>query len=89
VSQVKTLQGDAKILGNDKYDLILANINKNILLTDMGAYANALHHAGLIYFSGFYLEDMEAIKKEANKKGLIFVRYASKNNWVIASFQKQ
>ncbi len=89
VSDIKILLGDATLSGKDNYDLIMANINKNILLADMKAYSDALHDKAHIYFSGFYEEDLEDVKKEANKKGLIFVSHDAKNKWVVAIFKKQ
>jgi ribosomal protein L11 methyltransferase len=89
VSDIDIMLGDAEILGNSCFDLILANINKNILLSDMAAYAEVLNNAGLIFFSGFYEEDLDDIKTAANQKGLIFVKYYVNNNWVVAIFKKQ
>lgn len=89
VTGLKVVQGDATELSDDAYDLILANINKNILLSDMGAYARALRQGGSIFFSGFYEQDLGDIAEAADKKGLIFVKHVSRNNWVVAVFKKQ
>jgi ribosomal protein L11 methyltransferase len=70
------------------YDLILANINRNILLEDMSIYAAHLVSGGRIYFSGFYTEDLEWIKKEATKNELTLVKNQEKENWVAAKFTK-
>jgi ribosomal protein L11 methyltransferase len=90
IENVDLVLGDAKNLEkNEEFQLILANINKNILLRDMGFYSNALKKRGTIVFSGFYEEDLAGIRTEANKKGLIFVEQHSRNNWVVAVFKKQ
>jgi ribosomal protein L11 methyltransferase len=89
VSEIEVILGDAGTLGDASFDLILANINKNILLNDMAAYADVLNSDGQIFFSGFYEEDLEDIRTAANQKGLIFVKHHANNNWVIAIFKKQ
>lgn len=71
-----------------EYDLILANINRNILLEDMSTYAQHLVSGGVIYFSGFYEEDLELIQKEAKQNQLTFVKHQLKDNWVAAKFSK-
>ncbi len=82
--------GDGSLLkGKKGFDLILANINKNILLNDMKVYAKALNANGKIIFSGFYTEDLEDIRKDAKPNGMNFVSHISRNNWVAAIFIKQ
>jgi ribosomal protein L11 methyltransferase len=71
-----------------EYDIILANINRNILLRDMSIYSSHLKSEGVIYFSGFYKEDLDLIKEEANKQELTFVKNQIKENWVAAKFTK-
>jgi ribosomal protein L11 methyltransferase len=83
---VKALLGDASILGDKSYDVIFANINRNILLQDMKAYCNVLNDNGIIFFSGFYTEDVEAITKEAEKYGLRKKVALEKNNWSAVKF---
>ena len=70
------------MLKNKKYDIILANINRNILLNDMHAYSVCLDKAGELYMSGFYKEDIAVIEQEANKQGLQMEYFKEKNNWV-------
>ena len=85
---VKPLLGDASLLGDEYFDVIFANINRNILLQDMKTYCNVLKNNGTIFFSGFYTEDNEAIRKEAEKYGLHAENWVEKNNWVAARFRK-
>jgi len=78
--------GKEKIEG--EFDIILANINRNILIQDMNAYSSHLLQDGLILFSGFYEQDLDLIKQEAKRQGLKYISHNSKNNWVTAKFQK-
>ena len=81
-------QGDASMLGTEKFDIILANIHKNVLLSDMAAYCNVLHTGGLLVMSGFYTEDIEDIKAKAEGLGLKDKGFKTKNNWVAYLFMK-
>lgn len=81
--------GDAALLGTETFDLIIANINRNILLNDMEAYANVLENGGTILFSGFYVgEDLEKITEKANSLHLHRIDFKEKNGWCAAKFQK-
>ncbi len=79
---ISVYEGDAALLENKKYDLIIANINRNILLNDMQAYVNCLNPNGIILFSGFYEEDIPYINDSCTEKGLTFVKKMQRNNWV-------
>ena len=80
--------GDAKDIQGLSFDLILANINRNILINDMAAYAASLVTGGTILFSGFYEEDLSFIKQAASENGLVYQMHSAKNNWVVAKFNK-
>ena len=82
-------EGDASAIAGEKYNLILANINRNILLSDIPAYAQDLLPEGILLVSGFYLEDLPAIQERCREVGLTFVSYIERNNWVSAKFQRQ
>lgn len=86
---MKCLQGTmAELnLANNKYDIILANINKNVLLDEINLYALALYKSGYLLLSGFYTEDIEDIKSEALDRGLKFEKSLQKNNWACLVFQ--
>lgn len=87
---IKVMQGDAGLLEElENFDLILANINKNILLNDMNLYGKRLNKGGKIMFSGFYLKDLEDIKKEAKPNGMNYVSHNNRNKWAAAIFVKQ
>lgn len=79
--------GDASILPNEPiFDLIIANINRNILLRDMQAYLKALKNGGTLLLSGFYQEDLSVIKEVCTDLNMQFVDNKVKNNWVAAKF---
>ena len=91
IQNVDVYEGDAALLEDklNKYDLIIANINRNILLNDMKAYAQTLKVGGVILFSGFYLEDIEAIEQEANENNLFLDAQLERNNWASLKFIKK
>ncbi len=80
--------GDANSLKDRQFDIILANINRNILLRDMKEYVKCLVDGGKIFFSGFYEEDLVLIAKEAERLGLKYSNHVTKNNWTAAVFVK-
>lgn len=79
--------GDASLLKGRKYDVVIANINRNILLNDMQIYSESLNDGGELYLSGFYTEDLPIITETCNNLGLAFVENKEKNNWVAAKFK--
>lgn len=88
IENIKVKIGGAELLIDQEYDLILANINKNILLADMKHYAKVLSEKAKILFSGFYHKDLDDIKAEATKYGLSFLNHLERNNWIAAVFTK-
>lgn len=88
ISDIEIVLGDANAIGNAKYDVVLANINRNILLRDMHFYVEAMRPEAHIFFSGFYTEDLESIGREAERLGLSYRRHLTRNNWVAAEFVK-
>ena len=81
--------GDASLLSDhEKFDVIIANINRNILLNDLPAYVETLNDNGVIFLSGFYVgEDLEMITKKCDALGLQLLVYKEKNNWCAAKFE--
>jgi len=80
--------GGAELLEGLHFDIVLANINRNILLADMEQYAACLTGGGELYMSGFYVEDIPLIEAEANRNGLKLMYYKEKNNWVVVKTVK-
>ncbi len=85
-TQVRVLEGDVSLLKNQKYDIILANINRNILLEDIPAYASVLVREGMLFLSGFYKEDIPVISAKCAEVGLKFEKNLEKNNWVAVKY---
>ncbi len=79
--------GDAALLKDLKFNLIIANINRNILLNDMEAYCRSLTSGGTLLMSGFYTQDLPAITASAGSFGLKYMGHKERNNWVAACFQ--
>lgn len=81
--------GDAETIKGDLYQVIIANINRNILLAELPAYNDALSKEGVIFLSGFYEEDdLEKIKEKCASLGLQYVSHKEKNRWCSAKFIK-
>jgi ribosomal protein L11 methyltransferase len=87
-TRIETYCGDASLLQRNTYDVILANINRNILLQDMPTYALSLHKEGLLFVSGFYVEDMPMLIGMAQNSGLQYVSHDSIDNWCCIKFRK-
>lgn len=90
VSNIDVQIGGADLLTSEKiFDVILANINRNILLNDIHSYASVLQPEGVLFMSGFYTEDIPALTEECNKHGLTFVHSNNKDNWANVKFIKK
>lgn len=85
---ISVFEGDSSLLINKKYDLIIANINRNILLMDMKVYANCLNEKGILLLSGFYEEDIPIIDAEISKYNLKLESFIQRNNWVALKYNK-
>lgn len=82
--------GDASLLAAEKpFDIILANINRNILLNDMEHYNARLQPEGLLIMSGFYEHDLPMIREKAEYLGLEYKSYHEEKQWVAACFYKK
>lgn len=75
------LYGDASLIQANKYDLVLANINRNILLEDMSTYARGLKPNGILAISGFYVTDIPLLEQEALKQGLSKLSVLELDGW--------
>lgn len=79
---VNVFEGDASLLSDFKYDIIIANINRNILVQDISSYCNVLKDNGILLFSGFYTEDIPIIDEVAHKNHLVKDLTLERHNWV-------
>ena len=80
--EIEIKEGGAELLSDLHFDVVFANINRNILLNDMEAYVNCLSTGGELYMSGFYKEDIPYIEAKANELGMRLVSFEETNNWV-------
>ena len=85
---IETYCGDASLLQRNSYDVFLANINRNILLQDIPTYSLCIRQGGLLFVSGFYLEDMPMIVGMAANNGLEYVSHDTIDNWCCSKFRK-
>ncbi|MCF6181758.1 50S ribosomal protein L11 methyltransferase [Lutibacter sp.] len=85
---ISIFEGDASLLKDKNYDVIIANINRNILLNDIRSYTNCLTKNGILLLSGFYKEDIPIIDKEVSKYGLKLNKTIERNNWVALKYVK-
>ena len=83
---ISVYEGGAELLEGRKYDRIIANINRNILLEDISVYAASLNPGGKLFLSGFYTEDIKAIEEECNRYGLKPEEQLERENWAAVSF---
>lgn len=89
-SDIEVKKGDARLLPTEaKFDVILANINKNILKQDMQAYYNCLQTNGYLLLSGFFITDVEELTQHATQLGFSFDSTSSKNAWAIIQLLKR
>ena len=86
-NHITVYEADASLL-KEKYDVIIANINRNILLSDMKTYTDCLNENGVLLLSGFYKEDIVIIEDEVTKHGVTFETMIQRNNWVALKYVK-
>ncbi|NNJ88380.1 MAG: 50S ribosomal protein L11 methyltransferase [Eudoraea sp.] len=85
---ITILEGDVEAIPDKKYDCILANINRNILLEDIGEYSDHLETGGTLLLSGFYLEDEPIITAACSAAKLAFIKKTKRNSWVAVQYAK-
>ncbi len=81
-THISVYEGDVSLLKDKKYDVIIANINRNILLNDIKSYTNCLNENGILLLSGFYKEDISIIENEISTYNLKIDLVIERNNWV-------
>ncbi len=88
IGDIKAICGSKEVIPDERFDIILANINRNILLDQIARYSGVLKPGGEIYFSGFYeTPDLDIIKEEAAKYGLKYISHKKTKEWVAAKFK--
>lgn len=89
ITNIEVKCGDASLLSQGTFDVILANINRNILLNDMTTYVTRLAAKGTLLMSGFYSEDLSLIQDKAEELDLTYTFHKVKDNWTVVSFLKK
>jgi ribosomal protein L11 methyltransferase len=88
IHNIKVQLGDKSLIGNKYFNIVYANINKNILLADIPTYTEHIHQGGKLLLSGFYQDDFEDINQVAIANNLQFIGRREKNNWLMLSYLK-
>lgn len=83
---INVYEGDSRLLENTKYNVVLANINRNILLKDIPVYTESLKEGGSLFLSGFYENDIPIISKKCLDCGLKFEKKLQRNDWVAVKY---
>ena len=83
---ISVFEGDVSLINNKTYDVIIANINRNILLKDIMTYSKSLSKKGILFLSGFYKNDIPVIEEECIKYDLKLEEIIERNNWVALKF---
>jgi ribosomal protein L11 methyltransferase len=81
-------KGNASLLSNKKYDIILANINRNVLINDLETYYNCLNNNGVLLLSGFFENDFNELNQKAISLHYTFEKKEIKNNWCLLKYSK-
>lgn len=87
-SDIRVQLGGSELLGNETFDVIFANINRNILLRDIPSYSEVLNPDGTIILSGFYTDDVHTIQSKCEECGLSFSHTTEKDNWAAVTCTK-
>ncbi|RYE36449.1 MAG: 50S ribosomal protein L11 methyltransferase [Sphingobacteriaceae bacterium] len=87
VENIRVICGSKEVIPDEQFDVILANINRNILLDQLETYASRLKPNGLLFLSGFYEDpDLEIIKDAADKYRFTYSFHKKSENWVAVKF---
>lgn len=91
VDNIEVFHGDAHVLSHVSgvFDVVLANINRNILLNDMPTYLEIMNAGSVLIISGFYEEDVKLLDEKANTLGLVKTSQKTDNHWCCLTFIKQ
>jgi len=88
VEEIEIRLGGADVIDpSKKFDIVMANINRNILLNDMHAYIACMKRGSVLFMSGFYEEEIQMIRLEAEKLGVTYISFTKKNQWVGVRFE--
>ena len=82
-TNIEVIKGDAECIKNKNFDVVIANINRNILLQDLKNYTNSLNKNGHVLLSGFFSSDVDLLMEEASKNELKLLNKNTKNDWTL------
>lgn len=85
-SKITVALGDHTLLKDQRFDLIIANINKNVLISHFSTYATCINKGGKLLISGFFETDKIDLKTEAEKNGFVFEWINTKDEWALMQF---
>jgi ribosomal protein L11 methyltransferase len=85
--KIQVVLGDHLILKDKKFDLIIANINKNVLISHFETYSEILEKNGILLLSGFFKTDQEDLQQKAAEFGFIFESVETKDEWALLQFK--
>jgi ribosomal protein L11 methyltransferase len=85
---IKVFLGDVKLLLKERYDVIFANINKNVLISEMQYYTEIMKKGSELLLSGFYQSDFDDINRKCKEKGLTLLKQDVRNNWMMLKYNK-
>ena len=86
--KIESICGDARAIEGREFDIVLANINRNILLADMEAYVATMPNGGKLVMSGFLAEDVEILKEKAQSLGYTLTRHRTNDVWQALEFER-
>ncbi len=86
IENIRVLCGSKEIIPNEQFDVILANINRNILLDQLEIYSQRLKADGLLFLSGFYEPDLGILKIASANVQLKYLQHKRSSDWVAAKF---
>lgn len=88
IGNIKALMGSKEVIPDQKFDMILANINRNILIDQLETYARVATVGTLLFLSGFYEElDLSILKEKCSSLGFTYLQHKELNNWAAAKFR--
>lgn len=87
IDKIRVICGDSSHIPEGKFDLLIANINRNILLDQLAHYSKSLSRNGVLFMSGFYEgEDLDMLTEKAESLGLKYLNHKSRDRWVASRF---
>ena len=86
INNLKVIHGGIDLIREEKFDLLLANITRNVLMDEIPAYSEKIKSEGIMILSGILMADLEDIKRKAESEKLQFESYLQKKDWIAVKF---